>query len=239
VRTYLDGGLDSRRPPTYHHPAVEIYLKSTNFIDCDTESIKEKARLVTEGLKSDREKAVALYYFVRDQIKHNPYAPCQLPEDYKASSTLERGHGFCQHKATLLVALARAVGIPARVGFVDVRDHLLSEKFRKMVGGDNLLIQHGYAELYIGGKWVHASPAYDLETCEKAGFIPVDFDGVNDAKDSAYNREEKPHIEHTKDHGHFDDFPFDYIRKYQQEWVARIGREWNEYIDNVRKHEVR
>ncbi|TET12664.1 MAG: transglutaminase domain-containing protein, partial [Dehalococcoidia bacterium] len=93
---------------------MERYLKPTNVIDCDTESIGEKARLVTEGLESDREKAVALYYFVRDQIKQNPYAPCQFLEDYKASSTLERGHGFCQHKAVLLVALARAAGIPAR-----------------------------------------------------------------------------------------------------------------------------
>ncbi len=213
-------------------------MKSTEIIDCDARSVKQKAQALTEGLESDREKAVALYYFVRDGIKHNPYAPSQLREDYKASSTLKRGHGFCQHKAVLLVALARAAGIPARLGFVDVRDHLLSQKFREMIGGDNLLIQHGYAELYVGGKWVHASPAYDLETCHKAGFVPVDFDGVNDAKDSAYNREGKPHIEHVKDHGHFDDFPYDYIRKYQQEWVTRIGREWKEFIDNVRSMEV-
>ena len=220
-------------------PSMESYLKCTEFIDCDRSPVRQTAQTLTRGLETDIDKAVALYYFVRDEIKQNPYAPCQLPEDYKASSTLERGHGFCQHKATLLVALARAVGIPARLGFVDVRDHMLSEKFRKMIGGDNLLIQHGYAELYLGGKWVHASPAYDLETCQKAGFVPVDFDGVNDAKDSAYNPEGKPHIEHVKDHGHFDDFPFDYIRQYQREWVARIGREWNEYLDNVRNHEVR
>jgi transglutaminase-like putative cysteine protease len=217
---------------------MDNYLKCTEIIDCDTKSIREKARALTEGLGTDREKAVALYYFVRDEVKHNPYAPSQLLEDYKASSTLERGHGFCQHKAALLVALSRAAGIPARLGFVDVRDHLLSEKFRKMIGGDNLLIQHGYAELYIDGKWVHASPAYDLETCQKAGFMPVDFDGVNDAKDSAYNREGKPHIEHVKDHGHFDNFPFDFIRRYQQEWVARIGREWTEFTDNVARHTV-
>jgi len=217
---------------------MERYLKSTEIIDCDAKPVKQKAQALTEGLETDREKAVALYYFVRDGIKHNPYAPSQLREDYKASSTLKRGHGFCQHKAVLLVALARAAGIPARLGFVDVRDHLLSQKFREMIGGDNLLIQHGYAELYVGGKWVHASPAYDLETCHKAGFVPVDFDGVNDAKDSAYNREGKPHIEHVKDHGHFDDFPYDYIRKYQQEWVTRIGREWKEFTDNVRSMEV-
>ncbi|MCJ7522534.1 MAG: transglutaminase family protein [Dehalococcoidia bacterium] len=218
---------------------IDKYLRCTEVIDCHTKAVVEKARDLTGGLKTTREKAIALFYFVRDVIRHNPYAPAQLPEDYKASSTLERGHGFCQHKAVLLVALARAAGITARLGFVDVRDHLLSEKFRKMIGGDNLLIQHGYAELYICDKWVHASPAYDLETCRKAGFLPVEFDGDSDAKDSVCSREGKPHIEHVKDHGHFDDFPLDYIRKYQQEWVSRIGREWNEFTDNVKKHEAR
>ena len=212
------------------------YLKPTTVIDWDNEAVTRKAQELTRGLKTDREKAVALYYFVRDSIRHNPYAPGQTRDDYKASATLQRGNGYCQHKAVLMVALARAAGIPARPGFVDVRDHLLSPKFRAMIGGDNLLIQHGYAELYINGKWVHASPAYDLETCQKAGFIPVEFDGVNDAKDSACNREGKAHIEHVKEHGHFEDFPFDYIRKYQQEWVASIGREWGEYTDNVARH---
>ena len=218
---------------------MESYLRCTEFIDCDRSSIWQTAQKLTQGLETDRDKAVSLYYFVRDEIRHNPYSPCLLPEECKASAIMERGHGFCQHKAILLVALARAAGIPARLGLVDVRDHLLSDKFRKMIGGDNLLIQHGYAELYIGGKWVHVSPAYDLETCRKAGFIPVDFDGVNDAKDSAYDQEGKPHIEHIKDHGHFDDFPWDYIKSYQREWVARIGREWTEFLDNVKDHEVR
>lgn len=218
--------------------SMERYLKCTTFIDCDSTSVRQAGEATTQGLDSDEEKAVALYYFVRDRIRHNPYAPCQTPEDYRASSTLARGYGLCQHKAVLLAALARSVGLPARLGFVDVRDHLLSERFRKMIGGDNLLIQHGYAELYVRGKWVHASPAYDLETCQKAGFMPVEFDGVNDARDSAHSRDGRPHMEHVRDHGHFDDFPLDYIREYQREWVARIGREWNEFTDNVRRHEA-
>ncbi len=107
-----------------------------------------------------------------------------------------------------------------------------------MIGGDNLLIQHGYVESYIDGKWVHASPGYDLETCRKAGFVPVDFDGINDAKDGAYNQEGKPHIEHIKDHGHYEDFPWDEIVSYRKEWVTRIGREWKEFTDNVKSMEV-
>jgi len=47
-----------------------------------------------EGFKTDREKAVALFYFVRDEIKHDPDAPGLLLENYKASVTLERGKGI-------------------------------------------------------------------------------------------------------------------------------------------------
>jgi transglutaminase-like putative cysteine protease len=215
---------------------MDKYLRFTEVIDWETDSVKQKALELTKGLSTPREKAVALYYFVRDQIKHNPYAPGFVPEDYKASVILQRGNGYCQHKALLLVALARAAGIPARPGYSNIRDHLLSPKFRAMIGGDNLLIQHGYAELYIDGKWVHASPAYDLETCKKGGFVPVEFDGIHDARDSAFNARGKPHIEYVKDHGTYDDFPWDFILSYRQEWVVNIGREWNEYTNNVASH---
>lgn len=215
---------------------MDKYLRCTEIIDCDAEAVSRKARVLTGKLQADREKAVALFYFVRDEIRHNPYAPAQAAADHKASVTLERGSGQCQHKSALLVALARAAGIPARTGYVDIRDHLLSDKFRAMVGGDNLLIQHGYVELYVGGRWLHASPAYDRAICEQNGFVPVEFNGLDDARDSARDREGRPHIEHVKDHGHFDDFPWDFIESYRKEWVAAIGREWAEYTANVKSH---
>ncbi len=218
--------------------AVEKYLKCTEVIDCDSKAISEKAQALTEGLETAGEKAVALYYFVRDKVKHNPYAPGQFLEDYKASATLERRNGHCEHKSVVLAALCRAAGIPARLGYVDIRDHLLSEKFRKMIGGDNLLIQHGYVEIHIDGKWVHACPAYDLETCRKNRFVPVEFDGINDARDSLYDQEGRKHTEHVRDHGHYDDFPWDFIVSYRKEWVATIGREWAEFTDNVKSHTV-
>ncbi len=213
-------------------------MKCTEVIDCGAGSVREEARELVEGLETDRDKAVALFYFVRDKVKHDPYAPGLSCEDYKASVTLERGKGFCQQKAVVLVALSRAAEIPARLGYVDVRDHLLSYKFRKMIGGGNLLIQHGYAELYIDGKWVHASPSYDVECCLQNGFVQVEFDGINDAKDSPYNRDGRPHIEHVKDHGHYEDFPWDEIVSYRKEWVSQIGREWGEYTENVSKHSI-
>ena len=210
---------------------MEGYLKCTEIIDCDTEAVRDKAHQLTSGLQTDKEKAISLYYFVRDEIKHNAYAPLHDPDRYKASNTLQAGNGICQQKAILLVALARAIGIPARVGLIDIRDHLISDTFREMIGGINILPLHGYAELYLDGKWIHASPAYDIEICRRKRFVPVEFDGVNDAKDSPHDLDGNPHVEHLKYHGPYDDFPWDDILKYYMEWSVSLGREWGEFKD--------
>ncbi len=99
------------------------YLRHTDIIDCDAESIRSKAAELTVGMETERENAVALFYFVRDEIKHNAYAPLHDRDRFKASAVLQAGNGFCQQKAILLAALARASGVPARLGLIDIRDH--------------------------------------------------------------------------------------------------------------------
>jgi transglutaminase-like putative cysteine protease len=210
---------------------MQQYLRPTATIDFDTKSVGDKARELAAGLETNREKAVALYYFVRDEIRHNAYAPLYDIDLYKASAVLKAGNGTCQQQSVLLAALARAVGIPARLGYIDIRDHLLSDTFREMIGGIDILPFHGYAELYIDGKWVHASPAYDIETCRRKRFVPVEFDGVNDAKDSPYDLDGNPHVEHIKYHGPYDDFPWDEIQDYYAEWARMLGRDWDEFKD--------
>ncbi|MBE0480113.1 MAG: transglutaminase domain-containing protein [Dehalococcoidia bacterium] len=207
---------------------MDRYLKSTEIIDFDTPSVRKKAEEVTKGLPNDREKAVALYYFVRDGIRHNAYAELYDISRYKASSVLEAGNGICQQKSVLLTALARAAGIPARLGYVDVNDFQLSETFKKMIGGVNVFPFHGFAELYVEGKWVHASPAYDINTCRRKRFVPVEFDGVNDAVDSRYNQDGEPHIEHLRYHGPYEDFPWEEIMSYYKEWASKLGLGWEE-----------
>jgi len=209
--------------------AMENYLTCTEIIDCDTESIVAKAQELTHGLETDREKAVALFYFVRDGIKYNPYAPGDF-HDNRASVVLERGHGFCYQKAILLAALARAVGIPARLGFADIRNHLMSKEFSKKMFGSNVLVYHGWAELYIDDSWVIATPAYDLKTCKAGGFIPVEFDGVSDAKFHRSNRDGKLHIEYIKQHGHYEDLPWAEIIDASMEMMAKLGVDRDEFI---------
>ncbi len=189
---------------------MKRYLRPTPTFDCDNESIKGKAKDLSAGQEKVADKAKSLFYFVRDEIKYNIYVLSDLPEYYRASRVLEVGEGFCIQKAVLLATLARAVGIPARLHLAAIRNHLMPDKLKELTG-TNLFPSHGYAELYIEGKWVKATPAFDLKMCQKNRISPVEFDGKNDAMFHSHNLDGKLHIEYIQDRGHFDDLPFDTI----------------------------
>jgi transglutaminase-like putative cysteine protease len=189
---------------------MERYLKPTARIDSDHPSIKGIAQDLIGGKREATDKAKSLFYWVRDEIKYNPFLALEVLEDYRASKTLERGQGFCIEKAAILAAFARAVGIPARLHFADIRNHLVSDRLLKVMG-TNLFSYHGYTELYIDGKWVKATPAFDLKMCRKNSIIPVEFDGQNDAILHSHNLDGNLHIEYVKDHGYREDVPVDEI----------------------------
>ena len=168
------------------------------------------ARPSDEG-PSDQEKAVALYYAVRDQFRYDPYRIDLRPEAMKASAILSRGYGFCITKATLLAAAARAHGIPARLGFADVRNHLNTERLRRSMGTD-VFVWHGYAELSIGGSWVKAAPAFNRSLCERFGVPTMDFDGIHDTLFQPFDQDGNQYMEYIRDHGHFSDLPLDQLR---------------------------
>jgi transglutaminase-like putative cysteine protease len=191
----------------------EKYLKPTPMIDCDHGTIQEKANEVTKGQEGVIEKSRALFAFVRDGIKYNPYLPRYLPEHFRASNTLAREEGFCVQKAVLLVALSRVMGIPSRLGFAVIKNYLLPEKVAEMLV-TNLLPDHGYAELYLNGKWIKATPTFDLEMCQKNRIVPVEFNGKDDAKFHSHTQDGKLHIEYILDRGPYEDVPLDGIRKW-------------------------
>lgn len=121
---------------------------------------------------------------------------------------LSVGRGFCLPKTNLLAACARAVAIPAAIGLADVRNHLCTEKLRRAMGGKDLFLHHGYAFLYLNGRWVKAAPAFNIELCEKFGVLPTDFDGRSDALLQPIDAQGKRHMEYVLDRGFFADFPF-------------------------------
>ena len=107
---------------------MDNYLQSTPIFDSDSGSIKKKALALTRGLGEPIDQAEALFYFVRDEIPYNIYVKKHMPEHFRASNTLKRGKGYCVQKAVLLITMARASGIPARLGLAKIRNHFLPQK---------------------------------------------------------------------------------------------------------------
>lgn len=187
-------------------------LQATPIFDSDSEILKKKVLGLITGLKKPTSQAKALFYFVRDNITYNLYVEKHMPEHFRASSTLLRGKGYCVQKAVLLVTMARAAGIPARLGLAKIRNHLVPQKVLNILKTD-IFPWHGYADLYLDSKWVKATPAFDLELCEANGFVPVEFDGNHNAMLPSHDKNGKPHVEYLLDRGPFDTVPLKHIRK--------------------------
>ncbi|MBN2357877.1 MAG: transglutaminase family protein [Deltaproteobacteria bacterium] len=187
-----------------------LFCAATEFIDCDQPAIAELARSLQQA--DARATAIALFNWVRDHIRYDPYTALDGRRQYRASAVLERGRGYCVQKAVLLAALARACGIPARLGFADVRNHKVPPSLRQVMGTD-LFVFHGYVELLLDGRWVKATPAFDPHTTAKAGALLVELDGEHDATLHPVDPAGAPHIEYVRDRGSYADVPFEEMQQ--------------------------
>jgi transglutaminase-like putative cysteine protease len=209
-----------------------FYLTPTEIIDSDHKSIQDYSVGIVRGSTDPIEIATKLYLAVRDDIRYDPYSPFYLPEHYRASNVLKRGRSFCVPKASLLCALGRACGIPSRVGFADVRNHLTTKQLRDFMG-NNLFVYHGFVEFYLDGKWVKATPAFNSELCKRHGVPPLEFNGREDSLFQAYNLENKRFVEYVAFHGVYADIPVAIIveafkraygKDFIQRWINRFEK---------------
>jgi transglutaminase-like putative cysteine protease len=187
-------------------------LAPTPIVDSDHPAVRAFAETHAAGSRSDPARAVALYYAVRDGIRYDPYGAAVEVHGLRASATLERGRGWCVAKAVLLAAACRAVGIPARLGFADVRNHLSTARMREHMKTD-LFYWHGYTSILLGAepRWVKATPAFNIELCEKFGLLPLEFDGESDSLYHPFDREGRRHMEYVNERGEFTDVPLEEI----------------------------
>ncbi len=208
--------------------ADKKYLQATEIIDSDSNAIRVFAREAAGEAADPVGKAVRLYYAVRDRIRYDPYYPFYLPEHYRASRVLKEGRGFCIPKLSLLCAAARACGIPARAGFATVRNHLATRQLLEFLGSD-LFTYHGFAELFLEGKWVKATPAFNKELCERHGVAPLDFDGREDSVFQPFNKKNEKFMEYLTFHGTFADIPVGQIvAAFENTYGRKRVRSWIE-----------
>ena len=182
-------------------------LQPTPFIESAAPEVVRFARETVSDAKDDVERGVMLYYAVRDEIRYDPYRITLSEDCFRATTVLRERAAFCIPKAILLAAAARAVGIPSALGFADVKNHLTTRKLREAMGRD-VFVYHGYTVLKLGGKWVKATPAFNLSLCQRFGVRPLEFDGKSDALLHPYDAQNRRHMEYLNERGLFADFPF-------------------------------
>lgn len=188
------------------------YLQPTYFFDSDHPNIQNFVKEFNTNALSNKEKAIQLYLKVRDGWRYDFRNLCFEEKDFKASTIVERTAGHCIDKAILLVAGLRALRIPARIHFAKVKNHIAVESIVKQIGTDELT-PHGIVNIFINGKWLKVSPAFNAALCEKCNVDPLEFDGENDSIFQQYNRNGNQFMEYLEDYGHFEDLPLDFIRQ--------------------------
>ena len=198
------------------------YLAPGQYIDSGDPGVVAFSKANTRG-NSARERAISLYYAVRDLIRYNPFLDFSKPEAFKASAVLEAGEGFCVGKAALLAACGRAAGLESRVGFADVKNHLTSPRLVETMGSD-LFVYHGFSEFRLDGKWVKCTPAFNLELCRRFRVKPLEWDGASDSIFHPFDEDNRRHMEYLRDRGSFADVPVDDIQKVFRETYPRFYR---------------
>lgn len=205
---------------------MDQYLKPTEFLDSDHSGVREFAERHTVGAGSDRERAVMLYYAVRDGFQYDPYLLDLRRDSMKASSLLKKTRGYCIEKALLLAATARASGVPSRLSFYNVRNHIATDRLAQVLEKDYLVF-HGAAEMFVDGKWVKATPAFNKRLCDFLGVDAIEFDGTSDAIFQEYDREGNVFMEYLHDYGTFDDMPY-------QMFLDELDRHYPHITNNPR-----
>jgi transglutaminase-like putative cysteine protease len=183
----------------------------TEFLDYDAPEVAEFVTRAVPGLDaSPVERAVALYYAVRDGIRYEVYGADLSRSGLRASQVLRTGSGMCLHKSVVYAAALRACAIPARLVLTDVRNHLTSPRLRKLVGGD-VFHYHCLTSVYLEKKWLRVTPVFNRILCRLYKIAPLEFDGSGDSLYHPYSRDGRRHMEFLRTHGEFPDLPYDLV----------------------------
>lgn len=185
---------------------LEQFLTPTAIVDADHPAVQDYALLHARGATDPTAKAVQLYYAVRDGIRYDAYQIELTPRGLSASEVLARGRGWCVNKAVLLAACCRAIGIPARLGYADVRNHLSTQRMRDLMGTD-IFHWHGYTDIHLDGRWVKATPAFNIELCLRFRLKPLEFDGRGDSIYHPFDEDGRQHMEYLRYRGEYADVP--------------------------------
>jgi transglutaminase-like putative cysteine protease len=200
------------------------FLAPGRYIDSNAPSVVAFAQAAANGDDGALARVLRLYRAVRDDVIYDPYVDLSDPANFRASTVLAAGRGFCIGKAALLAACCRVIGVPARVGYADVRNHLSSPRLTEHMGTD-VYVWHSYTDILIDGTWVKATPAFNRELCRRLGLEPLAFDGRSDSLLHPYDRAGRLYMQYLDDRGAFADVPYDAIMAaFRTHYAALMAR---------------
>ena len=218
---------------------IDEFLKPTNMCDFDNPIIIQKAHNLTDNSSTDKEKAIAIFNYIRDEILFffDPYFKT-------ASNTLKKGGGFCMSKANLQVALLRAINIPARYHIVHLKADCTNPLFPKwyVKNSPPIIDHHSTCECYLNGKWIACDAALDKDLIKGAkakglydqeSFPQIDWDGENDLE--IFNPWKVAEVGYFSN---LDDFWSDTIKRcYSPKFITKIFLPFgNKSIKSARSH---
>jgi transglutaminase-like putative cysteine protease len=203
-------------------------LDVTYFLNYDDSSVREFAQKHTEGLTSPKAQAVKLFEVVRDRFAYDPYNINLQKKAMRASEILKRDSAYCNEKAIVLASALRYLGIPARLYFGNVRNHIATEKLQNLLGTD-VMAFHGCVEIWLNGKWLKATPAFNASLCHRLGVEPLVFDGEEDAIFQQFSKDGRRFMDYIEIHGSFDDMPYDLF-------VAELKKQYGHLIQEGDMH---
>ncbi len=211
--------------------SASAMLAPTRYVDSDSSEIRAfvARHLPDASSLSQTERAIRLFDAVRDQVRYNPFNIGTTAGEYRASYIAMQPSNYCVPKAILLTATLRAAGVPAAVGFADVRNHLNSPKLAELMETD-LFVYHGYVALWLDGRQFKVTPAFNTEMCERFGVKQLVFDGTSDALFHEFDINSQRHMEYVNDRGWFVDPP---IEQLLQDFHATYPKLWQSSIDQV------
>lgn len=135
------------------------YLSATKVCDIENIDIKMKAYLLTKNSYSEKQKAINIFNFVRDEIKYRfdyPYT--------KASETLKKGYGNCFNKTNLQIALLRNCNIYSGYKVYLIKKEIffpiVPEEIYKIINQPTI---HVSCVIYINERWIEIDPTIDFE----------------------------------------------------------------------------
>jgi transglutaminase-like putative cysteine protease len=199
------------------------YLKPTEFIESEDPEISKLAREFIKGERANRKRTNRLFYFVRDRISFRPVYFNYLPkEEFKPKVTLKRGYGFCIMKTILLISFLRSLRIPSRFVLAEIRHHQLPDRVKE--GLKSNVTPHGFAEVFLGKKWIKLDPTFDLSYCEAMNYIPTEFDGKGDALLNPLDKQGRNLIDYLDVIGRYEDFPYDFYLGYLRKKYGIIDK---------------